>query len=338
MRIIVLAGGTSTERDVSIVTGSNVCEALRKRGHDAALLDIFFGTKHPEKIFTAEYDLSESLQEIKEYSQIVETEKKTRKVFWGEHVIRLCQEADIVFLALHGANGEDGKVQASFDLLGIRYTGTGYLGSALAMDKGLCKSLFLQNHIPTPKGISMKKGEGKEKLQENGISFPCIAKPACGGSSIGVEIAHNEEELDRALLEAFSYEDEIVVEQYINGREFSVGVVEGEAYPVIEIVPKTGFYDYKNKYQAGAADEYCPAHISEEVTKRLQDCAAAAAKVLRLDTYCRIDFLMDEEENIYCLEANTLPGMTQTSLLPQEAAVLGMDYETLCEKLLEVSK
>lgn len=337
MNIIVLAGGISTERDVSIVTGTKVCQALRERGHQAVILDVYFGTKYPEKVFTSDYDFEEAVNEIQEYSKTVDEVKKTKKVFWGEHVIELCQKADVVFMALHGENGENGKVQASFDLFGIRYTGTGYLGSALAMDKGLSKNMFVQNGVPTPKGMTLKKGDDRAQVKEYGMPFPCIVKPACGGSSIGVVIVEKEEELDAALKEAFSYEDEVVIEQFIKGREFSVGVVQGQAYPVIEIVPKTGFYDYKNKYQAGATDEYCPAHISDEVTKKMQDCAVHAAKVLLLDKYCRIDFMMDEEENIYCLEANTLPGMTPTSLLPQEAAVLGMDYGMLCEKLIEVS-
>ncbi len=336
MNIIVLAGGISSEREISISTGSKVCQALTKKGHHTALLDVYFGTRCPEKVFTEDYDFEKALQEINEYSKTLDEAKKTRRVFWGPHVMELCQKADVVFLALHGENGENGKVQASFDLFGVRYTGTGYLGSALAMDKGLSKNLFVQNGIPTPRGITLNKKDCLEDCQID-LTFPCIVKPSCGGSSVGVMIAEHRGELEQALKEAFSYENEVVVEEYIKGREFSVGIVDHEAYPVIEIVPKTGFYDYKNKYQAGATDEYCPARISEEAAKKLQECALKAAEVLLLDKYCRIDFMMDEQERIYCLEANTLPGMTDTSLLPQEAAVLGIDYGTLCEKLIEVS-
>lgn len=336
MNIVVLAGGVSTEREVSIVTGMGVCQALRERGHHAAILDVFFGTEHPEWVFAEEYPFDDAVAEIKGNTKRVEAERN-RKVFWGEHVIELCQKADIVFMALHGENGENGKVQAAFDLFGIRYTGTGYLGSALAMDKGLTKQMLLQNNIPTPKGITLNKEEKDKKLEGVELRFPVIVKPVCGGSSVGVAIADTREQFSQALDEAFSYEDEVVAEEFIKGREFSIGVVDGMAYPVIEIVPKVGFYDYKNKYQAGATDEYCPAHISDEITRKMQGYAVDVAKVLLLDTYCRIDFLMDEEENIYCLEANTLPGMTPTSLIPQEAAVLGIDYGALCEKLIEVS-
>lgn len=337
MNIIVLAGGISTEREVSIVTGSDVCRALREKGHNAAVLDVYFGTAHPEWVFAEDYPMDQAVQEMKDNSARVEEEKQKRKSFWGEHVIELCQKADVVFMALHGENGENGKVQAAFDLFGIRYTGSGYLGSAIAMDKGLTKKMLIQNKIPVPEGFTITKNSCKEMTRDMDITFPCIVKPACGGSSIGVSVARDREELGRALDEAFSYEDTVVVEQFIRGREFSIGVVAGEAYPIIEIVPKEGFYDYHNKYQPGATQEYCPAKISEEITRKMQDYAVKAAQALLLDKYSRIDFLMDDEENVYCLEANTLPGMTPTSLLPQEAAVLGMDYGTLCEKLIEVS-
>lgn len=337
MKIIVLAGGISTEREVSIVTGSEVCRALRGRGHDAAVLDVYFGTAHPEWVFAKEYPLEQAIAEMKENTALISQEKQNRKSFWGEHVVELCQKADIVFMALHGENGENGKVQAAFDLFGIRYTGSGYLGSALAMDKGLTKKMLEQGGVPTPKGLTLHKDSEEVRTGQIDITFPCIVKPACGGSSIGVSVASDREGLAKALDEAFAYEDTVVVEQFIRGREFSVGVVQNEAYPIIEIVPKEGFYDYHNKYQPGATQEFCPAHISGEMTRKMQGYALCAARILMLDKYSRIDFLMDEEENIYCLEANTLPGMTPTSLLPQEAAVLGMDYGMLCEKLIEVS-
>lgn len=337
MKIIVLAGGTSTEREVSIVTGDMVCQALRQKGHDAALLDVYFGTKQPQKIFTRDYQPKEALEEIKGYSSVVEEVKRERREFFGEGVMELCQKADVVFMALHGQNGEDGRVQAAFDLYGVRYTGAGCLESAMAMDKSLSKTLFERHKIPVPAGFSMKKGEGIEKFREFGMTYPCVVKPTCGGSSIGVVIVEQEEAVEAALEEAFSYEDHVVVEQFIKGHELSVGVVAGEAYPIIEIVPKTGFYDYKNKYEPGATEEFCPARISKEATERMQRYAEQAAAALLIDTYCRVDFLMDEEEHIYCLEVNTLPGMTPTSLLPQEAAVLGMDFGTLCETLIEVS-
>lgn len=338
MNIIVLAGGISTERDVSIVTGTKVCRALRELGHNAAILDVYFGTKSID-VFSRDYDLDANVQEIKNFNNIVEQEKSVRKTFFGENVIELCQNADIVFMALHGENGENGKVQAVFDLFGIKYTGTGYLGSALAMDKGVSKSIFTAKGIPTPKGFILKKSNkvSENLLEGTNVTIPCIVKPSCGGSSIGVAIVNKEEELMTALDEAFKFEDEVVIENYISGREFSVAVVDGEAYPIIEIVPKEGFYDYSNKYEPGKTDDICPADLTKEQTKQMKKIAVDVSKALYLDKYCRVDFIMDNKGIMYCLEANTLPGMTPTSLMPQEALVLGMDYGRLCEKLIEVS-
>ena len=244
--------------------------------------------------------------------------------------------ADIVFMALHGSNGEDGRIQATFDLMGIRYTGTGYLSSAISMDKGITKQFFRTHNVPTPVGITLKKGETVDVASE--VRFPCMVKTCCGGSSVGVYKVESTEELLNALEEAYTFEDEVVIEQFIKGREFSVGVIEGKALPVIEIAPLVGFYDYKNKYQAGSAIETCPAVLTEEQTKEMQAHAEAAYRSVGMQSYARFDFMMDERTgHMYCLEANTLPGMTPTSLLPQEAAAIGMSYPDLCEHIIAVS-
>lgn len=345
MNIVVLAGGLSPERDVSFVTGSNVTEALRKNGHQVILLDVFMGYGDDEEdltgVFERSREVSVSVSGITEDAPDLAAVKKSRKdqsdCFFGPNVIAMCRMADIVFLALHGENGENGKVQATFDLYGIKYTGTGYLSSALAMDKSLSKRLFAANGIPTPAGISMKKEECQWEFAKTGLAFPCVVKPCCGGSSIGVSIVRNEKEYQKALEEAFRWEQEVVIEEYIRGREFSVGVMDFQALPIIEIAPIEGFYDYKNKYAAGSAVETCPAEISAEITARMQRCAEDVAKVLGLNTYSRMDFLLDDEDHIYCLEANTLPGMTSTSLIPQEAKAVGIDFEQLCEKIIQIS-
>lgn len=338
MNIVVLCAGTSPEREVSIVTGTQVCEALREKGHNARLLDVFFGDTNGEDFFGGEYNLDTQVDLIKEYTTKIETEKANKKSLIGDNVLKICSCADKVFMALHGSNGEDGRIQATFDLLGISYSGSGYLGSALAMDKGITKELFQVNHIPTPAGILLQKNQEDvmsiERLTDAKISFPCVVKPCCGGSSIGVYISKNEREYIEALSQAFLFEKEIIVEEYISGREFSVAVVNNQAYPIIEIIPLEGFYDYENKYKEGRTKEVCPAQISPELTKKMQECAVRVNKVLRLKNYSRIDFMTDAQENIYCLEANTLPGMTPTSLLPQEAAVLGIDFGELCEILI----
>lgn len=345
MKIVVLAGGLSTERDVSFKTGEMVTKALRENGHQVILLDVFMGYSNKEEDLTGIFDRAEAVSvkvaAIPETAPDLEKVKAQRKDqsdnFFGPNVIELCRMADIVFMALHGENGENGKIQAAFDLFGIRYTGTGYLGSALAMNKGMAKQLFLENGIPTPIGTSLKRGEDAAKIETCGIHFPCVVKPCSGGSSIGVSIVHDKAEYEQALKEAFRWENELVIEEYVKGREFSVGVIDFQALPIIEIAPVEGFYDYKNKYKAGSTVETCPAELSEQITKEMQGYAEKVAEVLGLNTYSRTDFLLDAEDHIFCLEANTLPGMTPTSLLPQEAKVTGVDFNQLCEKLIESS-
>lgn len=339
MKIVVLAGGTSTERDVSIVSGTGICNGLRAKGHQAILVDVFCGAETVDWAdpFPREYDVEAASAYIKSFNPHIEQLKKMRKDFFGPNVLELCKKADFVFLGLHGANGEDGRIQAAFDLMGIKYTGTGYLSSAMAMDKGVTKWMFQMKGVPVPGGVTMKRHTRKEDLAELGLAFPVVVKTCCGGSSIGVYIVKDQEEYMKALDAAFVYEEEVVVEEFIQGTEYTVAVVDGKAYPVVQIVPCQGFYDYENKYKPGAVKETCPAPISSELTRRLQDYAVQGYRALGLESYARLDFIVTEDEKIYCLEANTLPGMTPTSLIPQEAAVLGMDYPTLCEKLIHVS-
>ncbi len=350
MNIVVLAGGLSTERDVSLKTGRMVGQALKERGHSVVLLDVFlgYGTETPNDAAADTAALfadggADLLVEdagipgeAPDIALVMGMRADLSDCFFGPNVIPICRAADIVFMALHGENGENGRVQAAFDLYGIRYTGTGYLGSALAMDKGITKTLYEAAGIPTPHGVRMNRTE-RMSLEETGTGLPCIVKPNCGGSSIGVSIVQAMEEYEVALQEAFRYEDEVVVEEFVTGREFSVGVIGDTALPVIEVAPKEGFYDYKNKYEAGSTVETCPAELPADISNEMQRIALAACEVLGLTTYSRTDFLLDESGKIYCLESNTLPGMTPTSLLPQEAAVVGTDFGSLCEELIRVS-
>ena len=344
MNIVVLAGGLSTERDVSLVTGNMVSRALRKNGHNVILLDVFMGYSDKEEDVTDLFARSEEVSLTVEGIPTTEPDLAAVKAsrpdqsdnFFGPNVIAICQMADIVFMALHGENGENGKIQAAFDLFDIKYTGTGYLSSALAMDKNISKQFFRANQIPTPQGISMKR-DAQLEFEETGLTLPCVVKPCCGGSSIGVSIVRTKEEYQKALADAFRWEEEVLIEDYIEGREFSVGVIDFKALPIIEIAPIEGFYDYKNKYKAGSAVETCRADLPQEITEQMQRYAEAVTKALGLDTYSRMDFLLDKENRMYCLEANTLPGMTPTSLLPQEAQAVGMNFEELCEKLIQIS-
>ena len=272
MNIIVLCGGLSAERDVSITSGTMVTAALRRRGHKAVLVDLFFGYPHsysdPIEIFNTVYD--DGIAAVSETAPDLAAVKASRgqqsNSRMGDNIIEICRAADIVFLALHGEDGEDGKVQAIFDLTGIKYTGSGQLGSAIAMNKEISKQLFRQNGILTPRGKTVKRG-GDDRAD---IGFPCVVKPCSRGSSVGVSIVETPEAYKAALELGFKYDNELIIEQYIKGRECSVGVIAGRALPVIELCPKEGFYDYKNKYQSGLTDEFCPADFSAEITEKLQ--------------------------------------------------------------------
>ena len=337
MKIVVLAGGISTERDVSLVSGREVYRALKRKGHQVILLDLFLGYEgEPEKIFEQDRDwvadVAPVSEEAPDIEKVIASRKKPSNILFGDHVLEICQMADIVFMALHGDCGENGKVQAVFDLFGVKYTGTDSLSSALAMDKSITKQLFLQNGVPTPKSHLLTGKDDPFKPE-----FPCVVKVSGGGSSVGVYIVHNEKEYEDAVRDASRYDTKILVEDYIKGREFTDCVIDGKPYPVVEIAPVSGFYDYKNKYQAGSTIETCPAQISEELTKKIQDTALKAYQVLGIKTYARMDVLMDENGDVYCLEANTLPGMTPTSLIPQEAAAVGIPYDDLCEYIIEIS-
>ena len=353
MKIVVLGGGISTERDVSLSSSRMIYKALKKKGHQAILLDVYLGYEGEyTDIFERDCDWAENIGGIGESNPDISKIKALRKdggrSFFGPGVLEICQMADVVFLGLHGEDGENGKVQAAFDLLGIRYTGTDYVSSALAMDKSLAKELFAFHGIPTPAGIHIYKEELSQKMEGNpagagelrekeGIGLPCVVKACRGGSSVGVAIARTEEEYQSALEEAFRYDEEAIVEQYIEGREFSCAVIGGEALPVIEIAPLNGFYDYKNKYQAGSTIETCPADLPEEKEMEIRRIAEKVFGVLRLKCYARMDFMMDGKGEVYCLEANTLPGMTPTSLIPQEAQAIGIGFEDLCEWILRLA-
>ncbi|MBO4728781.1 MAG: D-alanine--D-alanine ligase [Spirochaetaceae bacterium] len=337
MKIVILAGGISTERDVSLSSGCQIYKALKANGHSVILLDIFLGYEgDAAKAFENGRDWAAEIAPVKETAPDIAKLKASRKgdprVLFGPNVLEICGQADIVFMALHGDSGENGKVQAALDLFGIKYTGTDALSSAIAMDKSVAKQLFVANGINTPKSILLKS---KADIQP--VKLPCVVKVCNGGSSIGVYIAKTEEEYKTALDNAFKYESKVLVEEFVKGREFTDGVIEGVALPIVQIEPKQGFYDYKNKYQAGSTIETCPAKIDKNLEEKIKAAAVKVFHTLGIKTYARIDFIVDDNGNIFCLEANTLPGMTPTSLVPQEAAVLGKSFPDLCEWIIEIS-
>ncbi len=335
MKIVVLAGGLSPERDVSLSSGALISDALINKGHDVMLLDLYLGinNKNINPVYINSKSNKTFLYQVPEQEPDLEAIKASvnnKGSLIGDGVIDLCKKAEVVFLALHGSIGENGKLQAVLDVNEIKYTGTGYVGSLLAMDKDLSKKLFRSNNVLTP---NWKYIDLQTYTDMDHIDYPCVVKPCSFGSSVGVTIVENPSELNNAIEFVKRYENFVIIEEKITGREFSVGILDGAALPVIEIKPLTGFYDYKNKYQKGLAEEICPANISDEIRDLLQNSAMKVHNILRLGFYSRIDFMLDKYNNAYCLEANTLPGMTPTSLLPQEASANGIDYNDLCEKI-----
>ncbi|MCL2446663.1 MAG: D-alanine--D-alanine ligase [Oscillospiraceae bacterium] len=330
MNILVLAGGHSPERDVSLASGANVVQALRSRGHQVLLLDPYksidlHGSFAALYAAYAQENYAHSIPSQAPDLAAFKAEFGNGDDMLGRNVLVACKLADVVFLALHGSLGENGQLQATLDLHAVRYTGSGHVGCALAMDKNIAKIMMQAAGVQTP----LCAAASAENL-------PLVVKPANGGSSIGCSIARTADELAQALADAREQEDNIVIERFIEGREFSVGVLDGQVLPVIEIIPNTGWFDYANKYQ-GTTDEICPADIPDDLAQTMQAAALNAHNALRLGSYSRVDFMTDAQGEIYCLEANTLPGLAPASLLPQEAAAAGISYEDLCEKIVSLA-
>ncbi len=337
MNIIVLCGGLSMERDVSLKSGAMIAGALRENGHRAVLVDSFFGYQgsfnDPAEIFTKPFDDSAAMSisaQVPDLETVRASRVQPNDSRVGDNLVEVCRAADMVFLALHGADGEDGRLQALFDIAGVRYTGCGVLGSAIAMNKAAAKDLFIRHGIRTPEGITVSVND-----REGPAPFlPCVVKPRSSGSSVGTSIAHDQSEYIEALRLGFRYDSCLIVERYIVGREVDVGVLSGRALPPIEIRPKSGFFDYENKYQPGRTEEICPADFPEETVRKLMDTAEQVFRALYLEVYARMDFIVDADGRLWCLEANTLPGMTPESLLPKEAKAAGISYGELCERVL----
>jgi len=340
MNIVVLTGGLSPEREISLASGALIANALMDAGHKVLLLDVYEGIKlvksSYEQMFIVkedgvrfEHEMPKTMPDLTE----VISRNHFQKTPIGENVIELCKYAGVVFLALRGDIGENGKLQATFDNHNIKYTGSGYLGSALAMDKDIAKKLFTFAGISTPTWFLYKPGEENMDDVWDKIKLPCVVKPSACGSSVGVAVAANKYELLEATRAAGRYTSSIIIEEYIRGREFSVGVLNEEALPVIEIICSSHFYDHQSKFQPERLVKVCPAELSASQKEEVQNLALRVHKLLRLEGYSRMDFILDAKGRFYSLEANSLPGMLPGSLLPQEARAAGIKYESLCEKI-----
>lgn len=297
MKIAILMGGNSSEREISLETGAAVLSACKKLG--------FSGIACPYQ---------DSIYEV----------------------ISVLKEADIVFNALHGGEGEGGGVQKILDKENIKYTGSDPRSSELVMDKHRSKSLMLENNLPTPPWLHI------DTTKVNGVDFidakfgyPVVVKPNSEGSTIGVTIVKSSHELDRAMDLASEFGKDILVEKYISGKEITVGILGELTLPIIEILPSHEMYDYNCKYTSGMSKYICPADLSSEITEKISEASLQIAKLLGCKHYCRVDFRLDNRDNFYCLEVNTLPGMTSTSLVPKAAKVAGISFEQLIQRILE---
>lgn len=339
MKIVVLAGGMSAERNVSLSTGVMVCQALRERGHQVAFADMFLGVAETEgDQFTAPIPQEYKAVSPKEpdLAALRASRRDSSPDLFGPGVLDLCRQAEMVFLALHGANGEDGRVQAAFDLMGIPYTGSGYLGSAVAMDKNLTKRVVQEAGVRTPSWQSLTYGPGEVAHLAETLAVPCVVKVPRSGSTLGVYLVKERAALAPALTACLGCEGEVIVEDYIQGKELTCAVLEDRALPTVEIIPPDS-YDYESKYQPGATLEICPGRVPAEIEAEIGQMALRVHQTLGLAVYSRSDFILGEDGHPYFLEVNTLPGMTPTSLVPQEAAAVGISYGELCEKILTAS-
>jgi D-alanine-D-alanine ligase len=327
VRITVLLGGTSSERDVSIASGLRIAAALRSRGHAVRSVD------------TARGPLSEADEVRLLETPVMKREPPTQEALraMGEDALeRLAgflpapADTDVVFVGLHGGRGEDGTLQAVLDLAGLTYTGSGQLGSALAMDKDLSKRLFRAAGVRTADWL-MAPATAAEV--ERAIGYPAIVKPAREGSTVGLTLVRSAGDLAAAIAEASKFDHDVMIERYIPGRELTVGVLGDLALPVGEIIPKHEIYDYECKYTPGMAEERFPADLTPAQAQALQQQALDAFRALKLRGYARIDFRMTTTGDTYCLEANTLPGMTELSLIPQGANAAGISFPELCERI-----
>ncbi|MGA2365032.1 MAG: D-alanine--D-alanine ligase [Steroidobacteraceae bacterium] len=325
MKVAVLFGGTSEERDVSIASAAQIIPALRSLGHEVFAIDTATGRLAP----TDERRLLSAgvAPEPPSDSEIARVRGRAIALSPGAFDVH---EVDVVFLALHGGAGEDGRIQAMLDLAGLAYTGSNHIASAVAMDKDLSKRLFRAADVPTPDWLM---APATSDTVQRTLGWPTVVKPNKQGSTVGLSVVREPTQLQAAVEHALRYDTEVVLERFIEGREFTVGVLDGVALPVGEIITSGEVFDYQSKYQVGGAREVFPADISALESDLMQTYALRAHAVLKLGAYSRIDFRRDAEGHPWCLEANSLPGMTATSLLPQAAKAAGIGFPELLERI-----
>jgi D-alanine-D-alanine ligase len=333
MKFCVLTGGSSSERDVAFASAGQVVHALRGRGHQVTVADTTSGLLDA----AAESRLLQPLVRTAppDFGAMEALMDAEREVLVGRLLNeRAIREADVIFLGLHGGRGEDGTVQNLLELAGVRYTGSGPLGSAVALDKDLSKRLFLVSEVITAAWLMAPVTAATVDLE---LDWPVVVKPSREGSTVGLSVVRDPSGLAAAISEAAKYDVEVMVEAFVPGRELTVGVLGDEALAVGEIVPRHDLFDYECKYTPGMSEEIFPARIPELIAEEAQEMALKAHRALKLRGYSRVDFRLTEEGELFCLEVNTLPGMTATSLMPQSAKAVGMDFPVLCERICELA-
>ncbi len=325
MRIAVLFGGTSEERDVSIASAAQIVPALRTLGHEVFTVDTATGRlSPPEERKLLATGVSPQPPTTAEIANV-----RGRAIALSPSIMDI-RAVDVVFLALHGGAGEDGRIQAILDLAGLAYTGSNHIASAAAMDKDLSKRLFRSAGVPTADWLMAPT---TADVVERSIGWPVVVKPCKQGSTVGLSVVHEPSALAAAIDQAKMYDNEVMIEKYIAGREFTVGILDGAALPVGEIIAPGEVFDYQSKYQSGGAREVFPADLPNAESALMQDYALRAHHALKLGSYGRIDFRRDVAGQLWCLEANSLPGMTATSLLPQAAKAAGIEFPELLERI-----
>jgi D-alanine-D-alanine ligase len=330
VRIAVLTGGTSSEREVALASGLEIVAALRSRGHEVSTVDLAAGYVPPEH--EAALLPGGVGREPPPLEQLQALERGMLSAGLGE--IPAVRHADVIFLALHGGQGEDGTVQAVLDVIGVPYTGSGHLASGLAMDKDLTKRVLRDSGVRVAEWLMAPV---TAPAVEHAFGFPCVVKPSREGSSVGLTLVRRAADLASAITLAVRYDREVMVEQFIGGRELTVGILGEQALPVGEIVPKHEMFDYECKYTTGMAEEIFPAKIDAALAAKTRDAALRAHRALKLGGYSRIDFRVGADGDIFCLEANTLPGMTANSLIPKAARAAGMSFPDLCEAICRLA-
>ncbi len=337
MKILVLMGGTSAERDVSLVSGEAIVQALKDAGHQVLPLD----TAQDQNLLSdnGRYLPGGVKQKPPDLTKL---ELKGKQLALDVIHSFDFSEVDVVFLALHGGQGEDGTIQALLDLTGKPYTGSGVLASALAMDKAMSKKIFERESIKTPEWFLIEDSELSdiatiEKRIEKGFGFPCVVKPNNQGSTVGLTVVNEKPDLKKAFECAREFSSHILIENYIRGRELTVGILGDTPLPVVEIIPEHGIYDYECKYTHGKSNYVCPAEIPQEKTKEIQAIGLKAFRALGCEGYARVDFRYGEDERFYCLEVNTLPGMTSLSLVPQAAKAFGINFPELVDRIARLA-